>query len=118
METKSRRFTATPGRLSGVLSPERRSFQRFSPMSQSANACSTDVLPELLGPMKTTGLPSSTSTSPKRLKLRMVIFVSIGDRPHATKANWSLIAGKDTLCGVAPSSRAQHPKTHRPCDCT
>ena len=36
-----------------------------------------EVFPELLGPMKTTGFPSSISTLPKRLKLRMVSLVSI-----------------------------------------
>ena len=36
-----------------------------------------DVLPELLGPMKTTGLPSSISTDSKRLKLRTVRWVSM-----------------------------------------
>ena len=36
-----------------------------------------EVFPELLGPMKTTGLPSSISTSPKRLKFWMTSLVSI-----------------------------------------
>ena len=40
-----------------------------------------ELFPELLGPMKTTGFPSSISTSPKRLKLRMVSLVSIGGYP-------------------------------------
>ena len=43
-----------------------------SPLSQSASACKAEVLPELLGPTKTTGLPSSISTTSKRLKLQMV----------------------------------------------
>ena len=38
-----------------------------------------EVFPELFGPMNTTGFPNSTSTSPKRLKLRMVSLVSIRD---------------------------------------
>ena len=38
-----------------------------------------EVFPELFGPMNTTGLPSSISTSPNRLKFRMVSFVSIVD---------------------------------------
>ena len=37
----------------------------------------TEVLPELFGPMNTTGLPRSTSTVPKRLKLRTVSLVSM-----------------------------------------
>ena len=78
MATRSRRLTVTPGRFSGVLFfPDRFSFQRLRPMSHKASACMAEVLPELLGPMKTTGLPSSISTSPKRLKLRMVSLVSI-----------------------------------------
>ena len=36
-----------------------------------------EVLPELLGPTNTTGLPSSTSTSSNRLKFRTVSLVSI-----------------------------------------
>ena len=75
--TRSRRFTVTPGRFSGVFLPARFSFQRFSPMSQSASACMAEVLPELFGPMKTTGLPSSTTSSPKRLKFRTVSLVSM-----------------------------------------
>jgi len=35
------------------------------------------VLPELFGPTNPTGLPSSISASSKRLKMRMVILVSI-----------------------------------------
>ena len=75
--TRSRRLTATPGRLSGVFVPERLAFQRAKPTSHRANAWSAEVLPELLGPTKTTGLPSSTSSSEKRLKLRIVSFVSM-----------------------------------------
>lgn len=66
----------TPGRFSGVVLPERFSFQRRSPMSHNANACSAVVLPELLGPMKTTGFPSSTSTWENLLKFRIATFVS------------------------------------------
>ena len=36
-----------------------------------------EVLPELFGPMKTTGLPRSTTSSPKRLKFRTVSLVSM-----------------------------------------
>ena len=71
----------TPGRFSGVVFPDRFSFQRLSPTSQRASACMAEVFPELLGPIKTTGLPSSISTSPKRLKLRMVSLVSIRSYP-------------------------------------
>ena len=71
-------MTVTPGRFSGVLLPDRFSFQRLRPMSHSASACIAEVFPELFGPMKTTGSPSSISTSPKRLKFRTVSFVSIG----------------------------------------
>jgi len=46
------------------------------PTSHSAIAWSAVVFPELFGPMKTTGLPSSISADVKRLKLRMVSFVS------------------------------------------
>ena len=46
-------------------------------MSHKASACMAEVFPELLGPKNTTGFPSSTSISPKRLKLRMVSLVSI-----------------------------------------
>ena len=60
--TRSRRLTVTPGRFSGVVFPDRFSFQRLSPMSQRASACIAEVFPELFGPMKTTGLPSSIST--------------------------------------------------------
>ena len=56
---------------------------RVRPMSQRASACRAEVFPELLGPTKTTGLPSSMSTSPKRLKLRMVSLVSIERRTSA-----------------------------------
>ncbi len=75
----------TPGRFSGVVFPDRFSFQRLSPTSQRASACMAEVFPELFGPMKTTGLPSSISTSPKRLKLRMVSLVSIGCYPSPYK---------------------------------
>ena len=75
--TRSRGLTVTPGRFSGVLFPALFSFQRLRPTSQSANACMAEVFPELLGPMKTTGLPRSISTSPKRLKFRMTSLVSI-----------------------------------------
>ena len=68
---------ATPARFSGVSRPDRFSFQRSRPIFQSARACRAEVLPELLGPMKTTGLPSSISTRSKRLKLRRVSLVSI-----------------------------------------
>ncbi len=68
----------TPGRLSGVVFPERLSFQRFSPMSQRAKACRAVVLPELFGPMNTTGLPRSIFTVSKLLKFRMMSVVSIG----------------------------------------
>ena len=78
IETSSRRLTATPGRFSGACCPDRFSFQRRSPMSHNASACIAEVLPELLGPIKTTGLPSSISTEPKRLKLRIVRLVSMG----------------------------------------
>jgi len=43
----------------------------------SASACIAEVSPELFGPMKTTGLPSSTTISPKRLKFRTVSLVSM-----------------------------------------
>lgn len=36
--TRSRRLIVTPGRFSGVLLPERFSFQRTSPMSHKASA--------------------------------------------------------------------------------
>ena len=78
--TKSRRLTVTPDRFSGALFPARFSFQRLRPTSQRASACMAEVFPELLGPMKTTGLPSSISTSPKRLKFRMTSLVSISYR--------------------------------------
>ena len=74
---RSRLLTATPGRFSGLGFPLRFSFQRLRPISHRASACKAVVLPELFGPMKTTGLPSSTSTSPKHLKLRQINFVSI-----------------------------------------
>ena len=77
MANRSRRLTVTPGRFSGALLPARFSFHRLTPMSHSARACIAEVFPELFGPMNTTGFPSSTSTSPKRLKLRMVSLVSI-----------------------------------------
>lgn len=60
--------------------PEDRSLQRRTPRSQSANACIADVLPELFGPTKTTGLPRAISTSLNRLKLRTVSLVSTGYR--------------------------------------
>ena len=66
-----------PGRFSGVLLPDRFSFQRLSPMFQSDKACRAEVFPELFGPKKTTGLPSSISTLPKRLKFRIVSLVNI-----------------------------------------
>jgi hypothetical protein len=72
----------TPGRFSGEVFPFRFSFQRLSPISQKAKACSAVVLPELLGPIKTTGLPSSISTLPNLLKFRTVSFVSIGQFPQ------------------------------------
>ena len=62
-----------------------RSSLRASPSNASrrhpraASACIAEVFPELFGPMSTTGLPNSTSTSPKRLKLRIVSLVSIAD---------------------------------------
>ena len=84
--TRSRRFIATPGRFFGVLLPERFSFQRISPTFHNASACMAEVLPELFGPMKTTGLPNSISTSPKHLKLLMVSFVSISSS-HSVRIN-------------------------------
>ena len=77
MATRSRRFTVTPGRFPGAPFPERFSFHRLRPISQRANACMAEVFPELFGPMNATGLPSSISTSSKRLKFRMVSLVSI-----------------------------------------
>ena len=77
IEIRSRRFIATPERFSGLGFPFRFSFHRFNPISHNAKACNAVVLPELLGPMNTTGFPSSISTSPKFLKLRQINFVSI-----------------------------------------
>ena len=75
--TSARRLTVTPGRFSGALFPARFSFQRLMSISHKANACMAEVFPELFGPMKTTGFPNSTSTSPKRLKLRIVRLASV-----------------------------------------
>jgi hypothetical protein len=52
---------------------------RRNPTSHSAIAWSAVVFPELLGPMKTTGLPSSISALVKRLKLRIVSLVSTSE---------------------------------------
>ena len=81
-----------------VVAPPRHSFQRLRPMSHNASACIAEVLPELFGPMKTTGLPSSTSTSSKRLKLRMVRFVSTAPPPRrsAPLRHRHIVAG--SLC--------------------
>ena len=54
---RSSRLIATPGRFSGFVLPLRFSFHRLSPISHKARACSAVVLPELFGPMKTTGFP-------------------------------------------------------------
>ena len=78
--SRSLRFTATPRPFVNVSLPEYFSFQCRTPRSHSASACIADVLPELFGPTKTTGLPSSISTSLSRLKLRTVSLVSIFGR--------------------------------------
>ena len=76
MATKSRRLTVTPGRCVGIFLPERFSFQRLRPICQSASACNAEVLPELLGPMKSTGFRARSQPSRKRLKLRIMSLVN------------------------------------------
>src|SRR5271157_4697432 len=80
-EIRSRLLIVTPGRFSGDALPPRFEFHCRRPVSQSANACKTVVLPELLGPIRTTALPSSISTSAKRLKLRILRLVSMCGSP-------------------------------------
>jgi hypothetical protein len=46
------------------------------PISQRANACGAVVLPEFFGPMKTTILPSSISTSSSRFE---VLNLEVGE---------------------------------------
>jgi hypothetical protein len=75
------RLMVTPGRFPGVALPARFSFQRRSPMFQSASAWSAVVFPELLGPTKTTGFPSSICTSLNCLKFLITSFVSMVDAP-------------------------------------
>src|SRR3972149_7878630 len=77
IDTRSRRLTATPERFSGDDLPFHFSFHRRTPISQRARACRAVVLPELLGPIRTTALPSSTSMSSQRLKLRILRRVSM-----------------------------------------
>ena len=77
---RSLRLIVTPGLFSGVRPPLLFSFHLRKPNSQSARAWSADVLPELFGPMKTTGLASGISTSQNRLKFRIVSLVSIAFR--------------------------------------
>ena len=79
------RLMVTPGCFSEFGFPLRCSFQRLSPISHRVSACKAVVLPELFGPMKTTGFPNSTSISPKRLKLRQISFVSISSPPRANQ---------------------------------
>ena len=47
-----------------------------------------EVFPELFGPMNTTGFPNSTSTAPKRLKLRTVSLVSIRCLPLSRRRDY------------------------------
>ena len=76
---RSRRLIVTPGRFSGVSLAERFSTHFRRPISHSARACRAVVLPELLGPTKTTVLPSSISTSSRRLKFLTRRLVSTSD---------------------------------------
>ena len=117
MEKRSRRFTVTPGRRSGALLPRHFSFHFLRPIFQRARACIADVFPELLGPMKTTGFPSSMSTSPKRLKLRIVRLVNMA---HIVLEYITDVKQCEVTCHlfqVGASSRLGYgssPKTVRP----
>src|SRR3990172_5437536 len=92
--TKSRRLMVTPGRFAGAVLPLRSSFQRFRPISQRASAWSADVFPELFGPMKTTGFPSSISSLPNFLKFLIVSFVSIRVLFHVSYLICTLLSSK------------------------
>src|SRR5580698_7115503 len=84
--TRSRRLIVTPGRFSGAPLAERFSTHFRRPISHNARACSAVVLPELLGPTKTTVLPSSISTSSRRLKFLTRRLVSTSDDVTAPRA--------------------------------
>ena len=102
--TRSRRLTVTPFGFSGVLLPARFSFQRLKPTSQRASACMAEVFPELLGPMKTTALPRSIATSPKRLKFRMTSLVSISYRRWNDCMRRPRVSHACAECSPAPVS--------------
>ncbi len=108
--TRSRRFIVTPGLFSGRPLPFLLSFHLLSPTCHKARACRADVFPELFGPMNTTGLPRSTSTSPKRLKFRILIFVSI--QPSTSQnivAPWRNHGVSDPRTHQSPSRSPQSP---------